>query len=130
MKKIICIIFLCILPVTALALSLPDLSEYSYDDLVLLRDIINEEIMTRPEWKEVTVPAGNWEVPADIPAGVYSIRATEAFSSVRLENKEGHFVFYKTMDKDEVCGKAEFAPGCVLYLSNPVILAPAVSLGF
>ena len=128
MKKLICVILCLMLPVLALADF--DLGSMSFDDLVKLNRQIVVEIMSRPEWKEVTVPSGNWEVPADIPSGVYSIKATEDISIVRLEDKDGHLVFYKTMDQDEVCGKAEFSPGCVLHINKPVIIAPVVPLGF
>ena len=102
----------------------------SYNELINIYKVIIAEIMSRPEWKEVEITEGNWEVGKDIPAGSYSIRSTKDLSIVRLEDKDGHFVFYKTMGKDEVCGKAEFAQGSVLYISNPVILAPPVLLGF
>lgn len=129
MKKIICIILLCILPVVALA-DLPDLSAYTFDDLMALRIVLNKEIMSRPEWKEVRVPAGNWVVGVDIPVGFYSIKATEDYTIIDLENKEGHFVFYNVMDKGDSCGKAEFAEGSTLSVNSTVILAPPVSLGF
>ena len=128
MKKIICIIVLAVmLPVIALA---DDLSAMSYDDLIALSRQLTAEIMSRPEWKEVEIPAGNWEVGKDIPVGFYSITATADYSMVRLEDKDEHYVFYQTMKKGEVCGKAEFASGSMLYLSDPVILAPVAILGF
>ena len=128
MRKFVCFaLILCLLPVMALA---DDLSSMSFDDLMALRQQITAEIMSRPEWKEVTVPAGNWEVDKDIPIGFYSITATDSLTIVRLEDKNGDFVFYKTMDNGEMCGKAEFAKGSVLYVNKPVILAPVASLGF
>ena len=127
MKKLICVILILMLPVVVLA---EDLASMSYDDLIKLHQNIVAEIMSRPEWKEVTVPAGNWEVGKDIPVGFYSIRATDDYSMVRLEDKDEHYVFYQTMKKDEICGKAEFALGSILSLSDPVILAPVALLGF
>jgi hypothetical protein len=127
-KLIIAVLIAALIPVIALADV--DLASMKFDELVALQKKIVAEIMSRPEWKEVTIPAGNWEVGKDIPVGFYSITATDDISMVRLEDKDEHFVFYKTMSKDEVCGKAEFAAGSVLYINKPVILAPVVLLGF
>lgn len=102
----------------------------SYDELIEMNRKIIAEIISRPEWKEVTVPAGNWVVGVDIPVGFYSIKATDRLSIVKLEDKNGNYVFYKTMDTDEVCGKAEFAAGSTFEIKKPVILAPPISLGF
>lgn len=51
-----------------------DLSSMSFDELVALRDQLNIAIWNSQEWQEVTVPAGVWEVGADIPAGHWTIR--------------------------------------------------------
>ena len=128
MKKLLCVIMiLCMIPVISLA---NDLDSMSYDDLIELSRQVTAEIMSRPEWKEVAVPTGTWVVGVDIPVGFYSIKATDNLCIVKLEDKNGGFVFYQTMSKDEVCGKAEFAAGSILNISDPVILAPPISLGF
>jgi len=53
-----------------------DLSAYSYDDLVVLRDRINLAMWESEEWQEVTVPIGVWVIGEDIPAGHWSITAS------------------------------------------------------
>ena len=71
MKKLICIILImCLFPVVALA---DDLASMSYEDLIALSRQIAVEIMSRPEWKEVKVSSGVYEIGKDIPEGSYSI---------------------------------------------------------
>lgn len=75
MKKMLCIVFSLVLILPSLGLAEIDLSSLSFDDLVYLRQRIYQELITRPEWKEVTVPQGIWEVGVDIPAGHWIISA-------------------------------------------------------
>lgn len=51
-----------------------DLSALSFAQLAELRDRCQAEMMLRPEWQEVTVPAGLWIVGEDIPAGHWTFR--------------------------------------------------------
>lgn len=65
-----------------------DLSGMSFDELVALKDQINLAIWNSAEWQEVEVPQGVWEVGADIPAGKWTIKATEGkISAVIIGNK-------------------------------------------
>lgn len=54
-----------------------DLKSLSFEDLLALQDRIYAELMTRPEWTEVTVPAGVYEIGVDIPEGMWTITAEE-----------------------------------------------------
>lgn len=54
-----------------------DLSSFTFDELILLRQQIAQELTARPEWKEVTVPQGVWKVGEDIPAGHWTISASD-----------------------------------------------------
>lgn len=73
MKKLLAVLLvLCLLP-WAVAEEI-DLSGLSIDELRALQARIAEEIVSRPEWKEVTVPSGIYKIGADIPAGEYCIR--------------------------------------------------------
>lgn len=55
-----------------------DLSGLAYDELVALNQAVDREIMTRPEWKSVTVPGGVFYAGIDFPAGRYSVSAANA----------------------------------------------------
>ena len=68
-------VFVFIVPVYAVAEL--DLSGMSFDDLVELRNEILTEIMSRSDFKSVTVPAGNYIVGEDIPAGHYSLEISD-----------------------------------------------------
>ena len=78
MKRILSLM-LCLLLLAPLIVSAEeiDLSAYTFEELVQLRQRISQELITRPEWKEVTVPQGVWKVGEDIPAGHWMISAVE-----------------------------------------------------
>lgn len=129
MKKLIILIVLCLLVSSASAEL--DLSGYSYDQLLDLQKSVTAEIISRPEWKEVTVPAGTWIIGEDIPAGEYCIKNTaDSLNIISSTNPSGDFDVYKTLGKDEVIGKAALNDGSVFSCYYAVILSPAVSLGF
>ena len=50
-----------------------DLSNYTFDELVALEKQIIKEMVSRPEYKEVTVPLGVYKVGEDIPVGKWTI---------------------------------------------------------
>ena len=107
------------------------ISGLTFEQLLVLRQEITAEIMSRPEWKEVEVPAGTWVIGEDIPAGVYSIKNTKGLNVVRVEDGDGRVAgLYKTFDDDELYGRVELEDGCVLTCYYPLIFAPPVSLGF
>ena len=79
MKKLIALLIaLLILPLSALAGDLPDISGLSYDDLVRLKDQINLAMWNSQEWQEVTVPIGVYEIGTDIPEGHWTLRLADA----------------------------------------------------
>ncbi|MCI5956271.1 MAG: hypothetical protein MRZ54_04745 [Clostridiales bacterium] len=57
-----------------------DLSGMSYDELVALKDQINLALWESEKWEEVTVPQGVYQVGADIPAGHWTLKASETDS--------------------------------------------------
>ena len=54
-----------------------DLSSLSYEELMELGAAIQSEIMSRPEFKKVLVPPGVYQVGVEIPAGKWTITASE-----------------------------------------------------
>lgn len=134
MKKLIAVCMLLALLVTSAAAE-TDLSSMSYQDLVQLQKKVVFEIMGRPEWKQVTVPAGTWRVGDDIPAGYYSI-STEgrALVCVWLKNKDDYDdngrYYYDILTADKPCGKIILKTGMLVDTDAPVIFAPPMSLGF
>lgn len=59
-----------------------DLASLSYDELISLQSKITLEIMSRPDFKSVKVPPGAYKVGEDIPAGKWTITATEGACEV------------------------------------------------
>jgi len=140
MKKIICLALVGILITSAAVAEEIDVKQFSYSQLQLFEKAIRFEMMSRPEWKQVTIPVGVWKVGEDIPAGSYSIRSTpNGISSVNLwRTEKGNYsdsglimcesVIY---DETDLIGKVVFEEGNVLEISgSPVYLCPAVGLEF
>ena len=132
MKKLFSILLvLCLF--TSLALAETNLSQMSYDDLLTLQETLVKEIMSRPEWKEVEVPAGQYTIGVDIPAGWYSVRPKNQSSYSSL-----YFRWYPNpnnnswdyMRIEDKLGKFEFYEGMRIYLEDTAIFAPPISLGF
>lgn len=133
MKKAL-IIAIAIVLVAVVAYAEVTLSSMSYDELIELNHQLTAEIMSRPEWKEVTVPPGIWQVGEDIPAGTYSIKSEFAGVTIWRKAKDDYSddgMFYAEIIKDDSpCGKIKLDKGMVVEISGEVIFAPPMSLGF
>ena len=111
-----------------------DLSSMSFDELVTLNKKITAEIMNRPEWKEVNVPAGEWKVGEDIPVGSYSISCASYVGTIEIlgEEKDGyrkHIAEYM-VNKGTPIGKVNLENGWIVKASTDIIFAPPLGLGF
>lgn len=80
MKKCFALLLILFL-IPTFALSEPDLSGMSYDELVALKDRINLAMWNSQEWQEVTVPQGVWIVGEDIPAGKWTVKCANVSRS-------------------------------------------------
>lgn len=62
--------------------------------------------MSRPEWKAVEVPAGEWIIGQDIPEGYYSITAKDKIA-ITQSNPVGSARddFYHVLGANETVGK-------------------------
>lgn len=80
MKRTLCIVLalVLVLSIVPAAFADVDLSGMSFDELVALKDQINLALWNSADWQEVEVPQGVWKVGEDIPAGKWTIKATEA----------------------------------------------------
>lgn len=129
MKRFVSILFalLLLFPVSFAE----DLSSMTFEELLSLRDKLTAEIMSRPEWKEVTVPAGTWHVGSDIPAGVYSVsnasRQDARFVCTSSSGKQKEYMYLRS---DRSIGRIELEDGDTVVLSGAAIFCPPASLGF
>ena len=85
MKKLISYIcvFALVLALAPAAFAEWDLSGFSYDDLVALKDQVQRAMWDSEDWQEVTVPQGVWEVGKQIPPGKWTIRCnTDGFAQI------------------------------------------------
>lgn len=89
MKKLISIILLLIVCMTAVCSAEDvDLSGYTLDQLIALRQKITMAMWETEEWQEVRVPMGIYQVGKDIPAGKWTVRcAVDKYSVITFGNK-------------------------------------------
>ena len=74
MKKYLITMLICLfLHPHSIALAEIDVSSMTFDELIELQAQITQEITNRPEWNNVEVPAGGYEVGVDIPVGRWTI---------------------------------------------------------
>lgn len=136
MKRFLAVllILVCITGVSASGESLKNLS---VDELRLMIQMINAEIVSRPEWKGTEVPPGEWIVGKDIPVGEYSI---SAINGKRANIKiEGPYVPLSTSfwlnqgikTDEEAIGRVVLEKDYVVTVSiSSLWFAPALTLGF
>lgn len=131
MKKILVMILaVCLLIPIAAADDGFDLSSLSFEQLLDLKQKVTAEIVSRPEWKAVTVPAGEWIIGVDIPAGYYSMSAEGlAITEAKPAGSE-YFDFYHVLVAGETVGKVQFIEGSIFKTNAPVVLAPPAVLDF
>lgn len=125
MKKIVSL-FVALMLIPSFSFAETDLSSMSVDDLVSLKTAIVGELMARDEVKTVTVPAGEYIVGEDIPAGKYSVETTSSFAVLTVNEYE---IMY-SVNKDEPIGKLTLKDGDVLSLSAGCDFSVYSGLGF
>lgn len=133
MKKLFSVILLvCMIPLFASAENLTDLT---FDELLILQRTLTAEIMSRPEWKEVEIPTGFWIVGEDIPAGTYTMTTKEQNCDVVIwkgaagDRSNKLRTYY--LHPDEPVGKISLEEGWTVEVTyRKMILSPFSGLGF
>lgn len=138
MKKVFCIVVALVglFAFSAQAESF-NLSALSFQELVQLQQKLNREIMSRPEWKEVTVPVGTWKVGVDIPAGTYSVTGGKLMATLEIysspEKNYRNMVESYTFSgmTTTAVGRVTLSDGQYVVIDiEPLTFAPPISLGF
>lgn len=131
-KKFLSVILvLCLLPVIALAEV--DLSTMSVDELIALNKAVVMELMSRKDFKEVTVPAGEYKVGEDIPAGIYTVKVkANQFASLNvLDSKKNYTSKIYVVEVDNPIGKLVLEEGEIVATTyGSAIFTPYAGLGF
>ena len=140
MKKLLSVILAALILTSAAALAEVDLSGMSYAELLALRNQVQQELITRPEWKEVTVPPGLWTVGEDIPAGSYTLTKALKRDSGNVcvwgkdkddYKSDGGLLLNTTLGSNrEMLGKVVLKDGNKLEIQCTVIMSPVKGLGF
>lgn len=146
MKKFLCFLSLLLIMTIPMAAQADSdvnqiLSQYSTDDLLLVREIIDNVLASRsgestpvsgPALKEVTVPVGTYSVGDDIPAGTYTVSYNGSLlASVEVQTSTGGNVSYNSISSGQRIGKLELKNGQIVEVGyDPVIFMPYQGLVF
>lgn len=107
-------------------------ADIPYENLLHIRNQLDEEIRARGDWTGIEIPAGRWIVGEDIPAGFYSVTAVNgkytSFDLVAPDVYHSHT--YYTVEENGVVGKVELKDGMTLEIPRPLLFAAPKSLGF
>ena len=126
MKKVITLIVTILLFSQAALAADVNLQDMTTDDLIALRTAIVQELMDRGEIKSATVPAGEYTVGPDIPAGSYSISTSQIMVTVTVNEYEQLFV----ITPDDGVGKITLNENDTLTCSSTIVLEKYAGLSF
>lgn len=126
MKKLIAVIITTLLFSQAVLASGIDLGGMTADELIALKTAITQELMDRGEIKSANVPAGDYIVGEDIPAGSYSISTSQIMVTVTVNDYEQMFV----VTPDDGVGKISLSDGDAFTCSSTIVLETYAGLAF
>lgn len=111
-----------------------DLTAMSFEELIALRQEIDLLIFASDEYKNVSVPAGEYVIGEDIPAGTYTLdsdgMAMISVYSDASKNIMG-MVAAHTVGNGETVGKIELKEGNVVEIQfTSIIFKTYAGLGF
>ncbi len=126
MKRIPCLLLTIALLLPVFALADVDVKSLSTDELLSLRLAIVQELIDRGEMKSANVPAGEYTIGEDIPAGSYSITTEEILVSVVIGEYDGMYV----VSRDSPVGKITLVDGDKIQFTGKVVLTKYAGLSF
>jgi len=127
MKRILAVVAILALLLPCVLATAIELDTLSFDELVELHKETFLKIVTHPDYKQVDVPPGKYEVGVHIPVGEYTITTNDSYTSIVINDyKEAH-----VFKKGEVVGRLVLNKGDIVEISNgTIVFAPFVGLGF
>ena len=126
MKRLLCAVLVASLFLPVFAFAEMDIKSLSTEELISLRLFIVQELMDRGEMKSVTVPAGEYIIGEDIPAGSYSVTTDQILVTLVI----GEFDRMYVISPDSPIGKITLKEGDKIQFSSIVFLAKYAGLSF
>ena len=127
MKKMIADLLMTVI-LASTACAEVDLAAMTFEELLKLRNDVLAEISTRPEFESFTVPAGEWTVGEDFPAGAYKLELTTRGVTIHVWGAA--YKDYTTNGglivsdyRETGYGKLVLRPGNILIIDKPVKLS-------
>lgn len=136
MKKIFAFVLALLLLCGSVAVAEVSLAQYTAEELLALRDQINQELLKRGIENKVLVPIGNYIGGVDIPAGDYTITCAEngsifIYPDEEEANKGGWYTFFAILSENEKAGKMTVKEGdFIKIMGGSFYFAPYQGLGF
>lgn len=126
MKKLLSLLLTILLLVPVFASAEVDVKALSTEELLALRVSIIDELMARGEMKSAKVPAGEYIVGEDIPAGSYSITTDQILVTIVIGDYDGMYV----VSPDSPVGKLTLKAGDKIQFTGGVMLTKFAGLSF
>lgn len=126
MKKYLGLLLAVLLLLPVFANAEVDVKALSTDELLALRVSIVDELMARGEMKSANVPAGEYVVGEDIPAGSYSITTDQILVTIVIGDYDGMYV----VSPDSPVGKLTLKAGDKIQFTGGVMLTKFAGLSF
>jgi len=126
MKKFLGFLFAVLLLLPIFASAEVDVKSLSTEELLALRVSIVDEQMARGEMKSANVPAGEYVVGDDIPAGSYSIRTDQLLVTIVIGDYDGMYV----VSTDSPVGKLTLKAGDKIQMTGKIVLTKYAGLSF
>lgn len=99
-----------------------NLADLTDDELIALREKIEEEVLARKLAKSAVVQRGEYLVGRDIPAGAYRVAGNVTGTTFIVHDKRSRLRYNMVCYKKEGIGKVTLNDGDVLWIDEPIRL--------
>lgn len=139
MKRVLCVLMVVLMIFGLLGAALAeaisvDPATATLEELIAARTAIERAIMSRDDYKEVTVPAGTYAVGDQIPAGEYTVASKAVLALVTVYGEGGKEAFdldgMYTLSGSEDIGRLVLEDGQTIEITGSVVFTPYAGLGF
>lgn len=89
MKKLAAAILTVLLLMSTAYAADIDISGLTFDELLDLQKQVSDALWASPEWQDVAVPAGVYQIGVDIPAGRWELRAQDGYGWIYYGESDG-----------------------------------------